>query len=52
MAVTKVEKDSKELKKQTEDIKELILLLNQLTSNEKHEVKGILIGLQMAKLTA
>ena len=40
------------LKKQTEDIKEMISLLNQLTSNEKHEVKGILIGLQMAKLTA
>ena len=33
----------------TEDIEEMISLLKQLTSGEKREVKGIMIGLQMAK---
>ena len=47
--VKAVKMDNKELKKQTEDIEEMISLLKQLTSGEKREVKGIMIGLQMAK---
>ena len=42
MAAATLEMDNKELKKQTEDIEEMISLL-------KREVKGIMIGLQMAK---
>lgn len=49
MAAATLEMDNKELKKQTEDIEEMISLLKQLTSGEKREVKGIMIGLQMAK---
>lgn len=49
MAAATVEMENKELKKQTEDIEEMISLLKQLTSGEKREVKGIMIGLQMAK---
>lgn len=49
MAAATTEMENKELKKQTEDIEEMISLLKQLTSGEKREVKGIMIGLQMAK---
>ncbi len=49
MAAATFEMDNKELKKQTEDIKEMVSLLKQLTSDEKREVKGVMIGMQMAK---
>ena len=45
-------KDSEDLKAQREDIKEMISLMKQLNSNERREVKGILIGFNLAKLTA
>lgn len=41
MAAATFEMDNKELKKQTEDIEEMISLLKQLTSGEKREVKGM-----------
>lgn len=40
MAAATFEMDNKELKKQTEDIEEMISLLKQLTSGEKREVKA------------
>ena len=48
MAVA-LETERKELENQTKDIEEMISLLKQLTSGEKREIKGIMIGLQMAK---
>ena len=48
MAVA-VKTERKELENQTKDIEEMISLLKQLTSGEKREIKGIMIGLQMAK---
>ena len=45
-------KDSEDLKAQKEDIKEMISLMKQLTNSERREVKGILIGFNLAKLTA
>ena len=47
MAVA-LETERKELENQTKDIEEMISLLKQLTSGEKREIKGIMIGLQMA----
>ena len=38
MAVTKVEKD----------IEEMVLLLKKLSSTDRREIRGILIGLQLA----
>lgn len=38
MAAATLEMENKELKKQTEDIEEMISLLKQLTSGEKREV--------------
>ena len=35
--------------KKTNDLTEMIFLLKQLSETEKHEVKGILIGLQLGK---
>lgn len=49
MAAETLKMENKELKKQTEDIEEMISLLKQLTSGEKREVKGIMIGIKMAK---
>lgn len=48
MAVA-LETERKELENQTKDIEEMISLLKQLTSGEKREIKGIMIGLRMAK---
>ena len=48
MAVA-LETERKELENQTKDIEEMISLLKQLTSGEKREIEGIMIGLQMAK---
>ena len=48
MAVA-LETERKELENQTKDIEEMISLLKQLTSGEKREIKGIMIGLQMGK---
>lgn len=48
MAVA-LETERKGLENQTKDIEEMISLLKQLTSGEKREIKGIMIGLQMAK---
>ena len=48
MAVA-LETERKELENQTKDIEEMISLLKQLTSGEKREIKGIMIGLPMAK---
>ena len=48
MAVA-LETERKELENQTKDIEEMISLLKQLTSGEKREIKGIMIGLQMEK---
>ena len=42
-------KDSEDLKSQKEDIKEMISLMKQLNSNERREIKGILIGFNLAK---
>lgn len=43
MAVA-LETERKELENQTKDIEEMISLLKQLTSGEKREIKGIMIG--------
>lgn len=37
------------LKQQTEDAEEMIRLIKQLTDEERREVRGIMIGLQIAK---
>lgn len=42
-------KDKKELEKEKEDIKEMIILIKDLNKEEKCEVRGILKGLKMAK---
>lgn len=42
-------KDSEDLKSQKEDIKEMISLMKQLTNGERREVRGILIGFNLAK---
>ena len=49
MAVA-LETERKELENQTKDIEEMISLLKQLTSGEKREIKGIMIGLQLIRL--
>lgn len=41
--------EDKKLKAETEDIEEMILLLKELDSYEKREIKGIMVGLKMAK---
>lgn len=41
--------EDRKTNKQTNDLTEMIYLLKQLSENEKHEVKGILIGLQLSK---
>ena len=41
--------EDRKINKQTNDLTEMIHLLKQLSENEKHEVKGILIGLQLSK---
>ncbi|MDY5975599.1 MAG: hypothetical protein SPI84_03050 [Anaerovoracaceae bacterium] len=37
------------LQEQTEDIRELAVMLKQLSREERREIKGIMIGYQMAK---
>mgnify|MGYP007016780184 CR=1 FL=1 len=39
----------KNLNSQTEDVSEMMELLKQLTQEEKREIKGIMIGIQMSK---
>lgn len=42
-------RDERNLNSQTEDVSEMMKLLNELTQEEKREVKGIMIGIQMSK---
>lgn len=42
-------KEKTNLEQQKEDIRGMILMLKQLTENEKREIKGIMIGMQLAK---
>ncbi len=41
--------EEKKLNSQTEDVRDMIELLKQLTSEERREVKGIMIGIRMFK---
>lgn len=34
---------------QAEDVQEMLNLIGQLTSEEKREIKGIMIGIQMSR---
>ena len=42
-------KERTTLEQQKEDLRGMILMLKQLTENEKREIKGIMIGMQLAK---
>ena len=42
-------KEMTTLEQQKEDLRGMILMLKQLTENEKREIKGIMIGMQLAK---
>ena len=42
---------NKKLKDETKDIEEMVLLLKRLSSADRREIRGILIGLQLANLT-
>lgn len=42
-------KEKTNLEQQKEDLRGMILMLKQLTENEKREIKGIMIGMQLAK---
>ena len=43
------DKQRENIIEQTEDTNELLMMLKELEPTEKREVRGILIGLQMAK---
>ncbi len=45
------ENQSESIKEQIEDADDLIKMLKNLEPVEKREVRGILIGMQMAKMT-
>lgn len=45
-----VENQSNDIMKQTAEVDDLITMLKNLEPLEKREVRGILIGLQMAKV--
>lgn len=45
-----VENQSNDITKQTAEVDDLITMLKNLEPLEKREVRGILIGLQMAKV--
>lgn len=45
-----VKDDGSFIKEQVEDADDLLLMLKELEPSEKREVRGILIGLQMAKM--
>ena len=42
--------ERKNIMEQTEDADELLVMLKNLEPSEKREIRGILIGLQMAKM--
>lgn len=42
-------KEKTNLEQQKEDLREMILMLKQLTENEKREIKGIMVGMRLAK---
>lgn len=44
-----VTEERKSLNSQTEDVSEMMKLLGQLTQEEKREIKGIMIGIQMSR---
>ncbi len=46
-----VENQSNDIMKQTAEVDDLITMLKNLEPLEKREVRGIMIGMQMAKLT-
>lgn len=46
-----VENKSNDIMKQTAEVDDLITMLKNLEPLEKREVRGIMIGMQMAKLT-
>lgn len=46
-----VENQSNDITKQTAEVDDLITMLKNLEPLEKREVRGIMIGMQMAKLT-
>lgn len=47
--MTAVQNEKKNLNSQTEDVSEMMKLLGQLTKEEKREIKGIMIGIQMSR---
>nr|DAP86372.1 MAG TPA: hypothetical protein [Caudoviricetes sp.] len=49
MAKAAVSEERKNLNGKTEDVSEMLTLLGQLTQEEKREIKGIMIGIQMSK---
>ena len=46
-----VENQGNDITKQTAEVDDLITMLKNLEPLEKREVRGIMIGMQMAKLT-
>lgn len=46
-----VENHSNDITKQTAEVDDLITMLKNLEPLEKREVRGIMIGMQMAKMT-
>ena len=45
------ENQSNDITKQTAEVEDLITMLKNLEPLEKREVRGIMIGMQMAKMT-